>query len=96
MQICTRSLANVKPHMRRKAHAVIREFFRRNRQDYRRGPAFDRTNRNFRSRMPSTYVLPLVGVEAIHEQGSRMAPPVYLSTYSNRIENPATCVLDRI
>lgn len=96
MNICTRSLATVKPHMRRKAHAVIREFFRRSRQDFRRGPGFERIGRTFRSKMPSAYVLPLVGVEAIHDQDSRMAPPVYLSTYSNRIENPATCVLDRI
>jgi hypothetical protein len=84
MTICTRSLANVRPHMRGKARAVLLEHFRRNRQDYRKGWAFVFTPGR---RRPQTRLLPIVPVEP-------KAP--YMSTYQHYIHNPATCVLDRI
>lgn len=81
MQICTRNLARI-PDMSKAVRkddwflrAILREFFRRSRQEYRRGPAYERFGRKFRSKPQSSYVLPLVGVETIHGQGSHMAPP---------------------
>ncbi|MEV0471024.1 hypothetical protein [Streptomyces prunicolor] len=57
MIICTRSLANVRPHMRGKALLVLLEHFRRNRQDFRKGFAFVFTPGR---RRPKARVLPLV------------------------------------
>lgn len=57
MIICTRSLANVKPHMRRKELPVLLEHFRRNRMDFWCGLAFRFTPGR---RRPRTRLLPIV------------------------------------
>ncbi|MER6102433.1 hypothetical protein ABT115_08900 [Streptomyces sp. NPDC001832] len=57
MTICTRSLANVRPHMRGKSTPVLLEHFRINRQDFRRGLAFRFTPGR---RRPRTRLLPIV------------------------------------
>jgi hypothetical protein len=81
MTICTRSLANVRPHMRGKGLVVLLEHFRLNRQDFRRGFAW-----TFRRNKPRVLVLPIVPMD----------PPVYMSTYQHYIHNPATCPLDLV
>lgn len=85
MTICTRSLANVRPHMRGKGLLVLLEHFRRNRQDFRNGWAFVFTPGR---RRPQTRLLPIVPVD------EPKAP--YMSTYQHYIHNPATCELDLI
>jgi hypothetical protein len=85
MQICTRSLARVKPHMFDKAHLVLLHHIWRSRRDFDGGWLHAFTpGRRFP--MPKTRLLDIVPMD----------PPVYLSTYSHHIDNPATCVLDRI
>jgi hypothetical protein len=83
MQICTRSLARVPAHAigQRKAPFILLEHFRLNRQDFRRGFAW-----NFRRNKPRVLVLPIVPMD----------PPVYMSTYQHYIHNPATCPLDLV
>ncbi|MFF3416785.1 hypothetical protein ACFYW9_19110 [Streptomyces sp. NPDC002698] len=74
MQICTRSLANVRPHMRRKALAVLLEHFRLNRQDFRKGWNFVFTAGR---RRPQVRTLPIVA-----------KPEPVMSGYGSRYPDP--------
>ncbi|MFE5542737.1 hypothetical protein ACFQ71_02845 [Streptomyces sp. NPDC056534] len=60
MQICARSLARVPRHARNspKAPFILLEYFRLNRQDFRRGWVFSFTYRQRRRRLK---FLPIVG-----------------------------------
>lgn len=72
MTICTRSLARVPQHARKspKAPFILLEFFRRNRQDFRRGFAW-----TFRRNRPRIVELPIVAPEP---------KPVVMAGYGSR------------
>jgi hypothetical protein len=65
MQICTRALARTPKHARKssKAPFILLEFFRRSRQDFRRGFAFDGLSRVWRRELPNGRLLPIVAPE---------------------------------
>ncbi|MFD4608246.1 hypothetical protein ACFWOT_09030 [Streptomyces sp. NPDC058440] len=69
-EICTHTLARVHPFRRRQATAILLEWFRLNRQDFRRGTSIwgFRPYRKFRP-------LPIVAAPVMDGYGSRYPSP---------------------